>query len=462
MTHLQHHDDQVAPRERRRELRLGDHRALRDGPWWQSIPAWRDVDETTFFDHRWQLRNSPTTIVQLAELLGERLDSTFLADVREGFARAPMSMRVTPYVLSLVDWDDPTHDPIRRQFLPLGSEHEPSHPMATLDSLAEQKDAAAPGLTHRYPDKVLLLATDVCPVNCRYCTRSYSVGTSTDSVDKLDFHASRARYAQAFDYIRATSTVEDVVVSGGDTYLVAPELLRHIGEELLAIDHVRRIRLATKGLAMMPQKVLSDDAWVGVVAEMVQRGREQGVQVCVHTHFNHPGEITELTRRALDRLFQAGVIVRNQSVLLRGVNDTPEVMGLLIRRLAYINIQPYYVYIHDMVPGVETLRTTLSDAIELEKSVRGYTAGFMTPTFVCDAYGGGGKRDLHAYEYYDDKRGIAVYRSPVVDAERSFFYFDPLRSLERPMRRAWEIPELRERLIKAVVRCAEERREWAR
>jgi lysine 2,3-aminomutase len=452
-------DESAEERERSGELRLADHRALRGGRWWQDIPAWRDLDEDTFYDHRWQLRNSPTTTKALAELLGERLDPAFLADVRDGFARAPMSMRITPYVLSLIDWDDPVTDPLRRQFLPLGSEHEPSHPMATLDSLAEQKDAAAPGLTHRYPDKVLLLATDVCPVNCRYCTRSYSVGSDTDSVDKVDFHASKARYAQAFDYIRRTPSVEDVVVSGGDTYLVAPELLRHIGEELLSIDNVRRIRLATKGLAMMPQKVLTDDAWFGAVAEMVQRGRQQGLQVCIHTHFNHPNEITELTRRALDRLFQVGVIVRNQSVLLRGVNDTPEVMALLIRRLAYINIQPYYVYIHDMVPGVETLRTTLDDAIELEKSVRGYTAGFMSPTFVCDAYGGGGKRDLHSFEYYDHKRGIAVYRSPVVDADRAFFYFDPLRALERPMQRAWEIPELRKRLINAVVKRASHRGE---
>ena len=448
----------LRPAAHREGLTLGDHRALRGDRFWRQIPAWRDVDEATFLDHRWQLSKSVSSTDVLASLLGPRLQQSFLDDVRDGFARAPMSMRITPYVLALIDWDDPTNDPVCRQFLPLGSEHEESHPMATLDSLNEQKDAAAPGLTHRYPDKVLLLSTDVCPVNCRYCTRSYSVGSSTDSVAKLDFRANRARYAQAFDYIRRTPSVEDVVVSGGDTYLVAPKLLEHIGDELLAIPHVRRIRLATKGLAMMPQKILTDEAWYGTVSDLVARARKQGVHVCIHTHFNHPNEITEITRRATDRLFQAGVTVRNQSVLLRGVNDTPEVMALLIRRLAYINVQPYYVYIHDMVPGVETLRTSLAEAIELEKETRGYTAGFMTPTFVCDAYGGGGKRDLHSYEYYDHKRGVAVYRSPVVDPDKVFYYFDPLRALERPMQQAWRVPELRKRVINAVERQAALRR----
>lgn len=427
------------------------HRELRSGSWWQSLRGWRDVSEADFGNHRWQLSNSPTSPDALAAILGPRVSPSFMADLRRGFERAPMAMRVTPYIISLIDWDEPFADPIRRQFLPLGSEHEPSHPMATLDSLAEQRDAVAPGLTHRYPDKVLFLATDVCTVNCRYCTRSYSVGESTESVEKVDLRANETRYERVFAYLRDTPTVEDVVVSGGDTYLVSPTLLRRIGDRLLDLPNIRRIRFATKGPAVLPQKVLSDDAWFSAIADTAERGRRQGVQVCVHTHFNNPREITDVTQRALDRFFQAGVVVRNQSVLLRGVNDDAETMTLLLKRLAYVNVQPYYVYLHDLVPGVETLRTSLATGRAIEKAVRGRTAGFMTPTFVCDAFGGGGKRDLHSFELYDRESGIAVYRSPVVDPAKPFFYFDPLRTLSRSAQRAWRLPDARRKLIDQVL-----------
>ena len=187
---------------------------------------------------------------------------------------------------------------------------------------------------------------------------------------------------------------------------------------------------------------------------MARQGRRQGVQVCLHTHFNHPSEITETTRTAADLLFQQGVPVRNQSVLLRGVNDDVRTMTTLVRRLGWINVEPYYVYLHDVVPGDETLRTSLADALELEKQVRGRTAGFMTPTFVCDALGGGGKRELHSYEHYDEQRGVAVYRSPVVDPARPFFHFDPLRTLPANLRQAWQHERTREQMVDQAVRRA--------
>lgn len=431
-----------------------EHRRLRSDDWWQRMPAWRDVRREQFLEHHWQTHHSLTRVEQLESLVGEVVEPGFWADVRDGFARAPMAVRLTPYILSLVDWRNPYGDPIRRQFLPLGSEHEANHPMGTLDSLKEQRDAVAPGLTHRYPDKVLFLALDVCPVYCRYCTRSYSIGASTGTVDKRDFRPNLARWQQAFEYVRTHSQVEDVVVSGGDVYLLSPRMLATVGDELLKIPHLRRIRFATKGLAMMPQKILTDEPWLETLTRIVETGRRRGVHVCVHTHFNHPAEITDITRQACDALFQRGIVVRNQSVLLRGVNDDPATMVRLVRRLAFINVQPYYVYVHDMVPGVETLRTTLADAIEIEKQVRGKLAGFMTPTFVCDAFGGGGKRDLHSYEHYDQHLGIAVYRSPVVDPERPFFYFDPLRALAPNIRRAWQSRPMRERMLQQAVERA--------
>jgi lysine 2,3-aminomutase len=447
--------DQALKRKRQRagSCRLG-HRDLLTGQWWRRSEAWRDVGEDSFLDHHWQNRHSVTNTEQLLAALGRLVDESFASDVEDGLHLAPMAIRLSPNILSLIDWDDPYADPIRRQFIPLGSEAKPDHPMCSLDSLAEQDDTVVPGLVHRYPDKVLFLALDVCPVYCRFCTRSYSIGGETDNVEKVHNRPQQERWERAFAYLRENTQVEDVVVSGGDVYMLPAKRLRFIGEALLDIPHIRRVRFATKGLAVMPQKILSDPAWLDTLTDIVARGRERGKHICVHTHFNHPREITDISRRACDELFQRSITVRNQSVLLRGVNDDARTMLRLVRRLSWVNVQPYYVYIHDMVPGVETLRTTLGEALELEKQVRGRTAGFMTPTFVCDAMGGGGKRDLHSYEQYEPETGIAIYRSPVVSSDRLFFYFDPLRNVSPPVRRAWHNEHGRERLLRQAVERA--------
>ena len=185
---------------------------------WQQIPAYKDVDASTFASHKWQEKNSVTSVKKLVAALGDSLSAQFLQDVQEGFQRAPMAVRISPYLISLIDWRDPVTDPIRRQFLPLGSQLQPDHPMLTLDSLHEQADAPVPGLTHRYPDKVLFLALDTCPVYCRFCTRSYAVGLDTEEVEKMQLKANKVRWKTTFDYIRNTQSVRDVVISGGDAY----------------------------------------------------------------------------------------------------------------------------------------------------------------------------------------------------------------------------------------------------
>jgi lysine 2,3-aminomutase len=162
--------------------------------------------------------------------------------------------------------------------------------------------------------------------------------------------------------------------------------------------------------------------------------------VAVHTHFNHPREATGITQDALDLLFERGVPVRNQCVLLRGVNDTPAVLELLCRKLSVLNVQPYYVFQHDQVRGVEDLRTALETARTLEKQIRGTTAGFRTPAFMVDVSGGGGKRDVHSFEHYDRETGISVFTSPGVKPGRSFFHFDPLDLLPEDGRRRWADP----------------------
>jgi lysine 2,3-aminomutase len=424
-----------------------EHRQLRDGPFWQRIPRYAGVDEATFFDHVWQGKNSVKSPEELFETIAGAVDASFIEDARRGFALAPMAVRVSPYLIASIDWSDPYGDPIRRQFIPLKSTAHADHPRLTLDSLHEQLDSPVRGLIHRYADKALFLPLQTCPVYCRFCTRSYAIGPDTAGVDKVELGKTAAEWQAAFDYVAAHSEIEDIVISGGDAYQLAAKNITLIGESLLAIPHVRRMRFATKGLAVMPMKILSDPGWVDALAGVVEHGRSLCKEVVVHTHFNHPNEISAITQRGAAVLFKRGIYIRNQTVLMRGVNDTPETMLLLVKRLEYLNIHPYYVYMHDLVRGVEDLRTTLQTALDIEKSVRGATAGYNTPTFICDTPGGGGKRDVHSFEYYDRETGVSVWTAPSVKPGKYFLYFDPLESLSPAMQFRWAVPELQDRMI---------------
>ena len=434
-----------------------DHRTFRRDEFWRAVPGYSDIDAETFHTHTFQMRNSVTSVGKLMAILGDRAPASFYKDVTEGLSRAPMSVRISPYLVSLIDWDNPVEDPIRKQFLPLGSSVQPDHPELHLDSLHEQADSAVPGLTHRYPDRALFLTLDTCPVYCRFCTRSYAVGLDTDEVEKVRLSVNRERWESAFEYIRVTPELEDIVISGGDTYNLRPEHLTYIGESLLDIEHVRRMRFATKGPAVMPQKILTDNAWRDALVGVVDRGRELNKEVAVHTHFNHPNEITGVSLDAMNLLHSQGVTVRNQAVLQRGVNDSSGIMKLLVKRLSYMNIQPYYVFFHDLVAGVEDLRTTLRTGLDIEKCLRGTTAGFNTPTFVVDTQGGGGKRDAHSYEAYDEENGIAAFSSPTVRPGELFYYFDPIDTLSEAARIRWAEEAMRKQMIADVTDMARDR-----
>jgi lysine 2,3-aminomutase len=425
-----------------------DHRHLRDDEFWRALPGYAQVTRDEFRNHLFQQRNAVTNVRQLRDVLGTTVADSFFEDLAAGVAHTPMALRISPYLLSLIDWSNPLHDPIRLQFLPLRSHQLPDHPMLRFDSLNEQVDSPVPGLTHRYEDKALFLPVDSCPVYCRFCTRSYAVGSDVDAApEKLKLHANLARWEEAFAYIASQPRLEDIVVSGGDTYNLKPEHLQLIGERLLRMPNIRRIRFATKGLCVMPQKILTDDAWVDALTRVVELSRALHKDVAVHTHFNHPNEITGITADAMNRLVERGITVRCQTVLQRRVNDSAETMQLHVRRLSYINIHPYYVFFHDMVPGVEDLRTTLAAGLEIEKRVRGFTAGFNTPAFIVDTMGGGGKRDAHSYEYYNRATGIAVFTSPSVRPGKRFLYFDPLQSLDEQHQWRWTQPMERRAMI---------------
>jgi len=430
-----------------------EYRNLRDDEFWRALPPFADVDRETFLSTKWQMQNSVYGMPKLLAFFEGWADPAFVADVEKGFHIAPMAVRVTPYLLSLINWDSPYDDPIRTQFIPLGSNFEEDHPMLTLDSLSEQVDAPVPGLTHRYADKALFLALDTCPVYCRFCTRSYAIGVDTDTVEKVSLKVNPKRWEQAFAYIESRPELEDIVISGGDAFNLPAKHLKAIGERLLNMKNIRRIRYATKGPAVMPMKLLSDPEWVEALTDVHAMGRRMHKQVAVHTHFNPANEITEITRQAINVLFEHGITVRNQSVLQTGVNNTVESMTKLVKRLGEINVHPYYVYQHDMVSGVESLRTNIATALEIELGVRGCTAGFNQPLVIVDAPGGGGKRSIFSFEHYNRETGISVYRAPAVKLGQNFLYFDPLHSLSAEVRARWQVAGEREEMIAAAIKA---------
>jgi lysine 2,3-aminomutase len=429
-------------------------RQFREDEFWKKIPLWKDVDYKTFLDHKWQEKNAITSHKKLLKTIHDLVDPSFLEDAKNGFLKAPMAVRVSPYLLSLMTWETPVTCPIRRQFLPLESQLQSDHPMLRLDSLNEQEDSPVKGLTHRYQDKALFLALDTCPVYCRFCTRAYAVGSSTATAEKVSIKASKERWSAVFKYLREHEEVEDVVISGGDAYRLKASQIKEISQELLGIEHIRRFRFATKGPAVMPMKILTDTDWTDAISYWADKARKQHKEVCIHTHFNHTNEITKITQDAMNLLFTRGVKVRNQAVFQRGVNDDPDAMIELVKKLSYINVQPYYVYVHDLTQGTEDMRTSVQTALDVEKHVRGVTAGFNTPTFVVDAPGGGGKRCAHSFEHYNRETGISVYTAPSVKPGQKFLYFDPIHSLSEDKQIAWTKKEFQEEMVRNALRAA--------
>ncbi|KAF2711982.1 kama family protein [Pleomassaria siparia CBS 279.74] len=415
--------------------------------YWRRVPQWKHVTEELFLAYSWTLKNTVKTEHGLFKFLKEalpeqlipssdvnfkhvRTKDDFIAEALNGLRQAPMEVRLTPHILSVINWNNPVDDPVRRQFIPLASAFLSDHPKVALDSLHEEDDSPVPGLVHRYPDKALFLATSICPVYCRFCTRSYAIGPPTETVSKKAQKPSRKRWELVYEYIRTTKNLTDIVVSGGDTYYLQPDQITEIGKELLSIPHIKRIRFASKGLCVAPNRVLDpEDAWFKAFIGVSNSARAEGKHVCLHTHFNHPNEITWVTRKAAKYLTQNNVIVRNQSVLLKGVNDNIATMGQLIRQLADMNFTPYYVYQCDLVKGVEDLRTPLSTILSMEQNLRGTIAGFMMPNFVVDLPEGGGKRLATSYDSYSPDTGVSTFKAPGLQGEkgqRLYHYYDPL------------------------------------
>jgi lysine 2,3-aminomutase len=333
-------------------------------------------------------------------------------------------------------------DPVRRYMIPVFSDRRsdwPSHPYAQRDSLHEAEMWAVEGLTHRYPTKVLAEVLPTCPQYCGHCTRMDLVGNSTPTAGKHKFELPRAdRLGAMIAYLRRTPGVRDVVVSGGDVAnLPWPRLEEFVGA-LLEIDSIRDIRLASKALMGLPQHWLSDEVVAGMT-RLAKRATKRGVSLAIHTHVNAAQSVTPLVARATRAMLDTGIRdVRNQGVLLRGVNNSaPALLDLCFALLDEAKIMPYYFYMCDMIPGSEHWRLTLAEGQDLQHQMMGYLPGFATPRVVCDVpYVG--KRWVHQVARYDTERGISYwtknYRTAVEVGDplaigREYAYYDPIYML---------------------------------
>ncbi|MGH3243430.1 MAG: KamA family radical SAM protein [Spirillospora sp.] len=423
-------------------------------PDWRRLPGWRDVTRDEWESAQWQRAHCVKNLRQLRKVMGDLLDERFYADLeRDQTERATMSMLLPPQMLNTMDSSSTGAfyaDPVRRYMLPVFSDRRtdwPSHPHAERDSLHEAEMWAVEGLTHRYPTKVLAEILPTCPQYCGHCTRMDLVGNSTPNVEKHKFTIKPPdRLGAMLDYLRRTPGVRDVVVSGGDVANMPWPRLESFVASLLEIDNIRDIRLASKALMGLPQHWLQDDIRAGM-ERLATTAHERGVQIAIHTHVNAAQSVTPLVAKATRAMLDTGIRdVRNQGVLLRGVNDSPAaLLDLSFALLDEAAIIPYYLYMCDMIPGSEHWRLAVWEAQELQHAIMGYLPGFATPRIVCDVpYVG--KRWVHQLADYDRERGVSYwtknYRTALEASDpdaltRRYEYHDPIYTLPERGREWW-------------------------
>jgi len=422
-------------------------------PDWRRFPGWAGVTEQEWASPQWQRAHCVKNIRQLRQVLGDGLDEAFCTDLeRDQHERAMMSMLVPPQMVNtMVPGLAPSSasftealyaDPVRRYMIPVFSDRRtdwPSHPEASRDSLHEAEMWAVEGLTHRYPTKVLAEVLPTCPQYCGHCTRMDLVGNPTPVVAKHKFGLARDdRLGAMLDYLQATPGVRDVVVSGGDVANLPWPRLEDFVSKLMEIDSIRDIRLATKALMGLPQYWLSDEVRAGM-ERLAATARQRDVSIAIHTHVNAAQSLTPAVARAAKAMLDTGIRdVRNQGVLMRGVNDSPaQLLDLSFALLDEARIMPYYFYLCDMIPNSEHWRLTLGEAQQLQHKIMGYLPGFATPRIICDVpYVG--KRWVHQVSRYDTVRGISYwtknYRTGVETSDelaldREYSYYDPIYRL---------------------------------
>jgi lysine 2,3-aminomutase len=370
--------------------------------------AWRDVPSEQWNDLRWQLSNLVRTTDELGALLG--LPERELSAIRAQSQR--FRWAISPYYFSLIDPSDPS-DPIRRMVVPSADEDTSE---GEDDPLGEKRDQVAPGLTHRYPDRVLFVVTSFCSSYCRFCIRKRNWRHS-------DAARSRAEIDEAIAYLRAHEEVRDVLISGGDPLTLPHEQLEYILSQVRSVPHVELVRIGSREPVMLPMRV--DDALLRLL--------DRHAPLWINTHFNHPRELTEEAARAAEKLARLGIPLGNQTVLLAGVNDDLPTLKALFQGLLRIRVRPYYLYQADPVVGAMHLRTSVERGIELIEGLRGHTTGLAVPTFVVDAPGGGGKIPVGPEYVVERRDGAIVLRNY---AGETFVYKDPTMTAKSPRKRA--------------------------
>ncbi|HAU34363.1 MAG TPA: lysine 2,3-aminomutase [Lysinibacillus sp.] len=344
------------------KLKPGERRHYRE------IELWKDITKEQWDDWHWQLTNTIKTLDDLKKVVN--LTEEEEEGVKISLQTIPLN--ITPYYASLMNPDD-VRCPIRMQSVPLSAEIMKSH-YDLEDPLDEDEDSPVPGITHRYPDRVLFLVTNQCSMYCRYCTRRRFSGQVGMAVPKKQLD-------RAIDYIRNNEEIRDVLLSGGDALLINDKILEYILSSLRDIPHVEIIRIGTRAPVVFPQRITTE------LCSILKKYHP----VWLNTHFNTSIELTDEAKEACEKLVNAGVPVGNQSVILTGINDSVPIMKKLVHDLVKIRVRPYYIYQCDLSEGISHFRAPISKGLEIIESLRGHTSGYAVPTFVVDAPNGGGK-----------------------------------------------------------------------
>ena len=328
-------------------------------------------DKNNWKDWKWQLKHAIRSIDKFEKVTGIRFDAEKKNSLESTLDKFPLS--ITPYYLSLIDVKNYRNDPVFKQSFADARELILDKSEYS-DPLAEDEDSPVEGITHRYPDRVLFHVSNVCSMYCRHCTRKRKVGD-------VDHVPSRAQMIKGFEYIKSNTQVRDVLLSGGDPFMLSDDMIDWLLNELTQIEHVEVVRIGTRIPVVLPYRVT--DKLVDILKKYHP--------LWINTHFNHPREITASAAEALSKLANAGFPLGNQSVLLADVNDCPRIMKKLVHQLVKNRVRPYYLYQCDLSEGLSHFRTPIGKGIEIMESLIGHTSGFAVPTYVIDAPGGGGK-----------------------------------------------------------------------
>ncbi|MEW6101406.1 MAG: lysine 2,3-aminomutase [Candidatus Omnitrophota bacterium] len=355
---------------------------------YQQISLYKDVNPLDWEDWHWQLKHRIRTKEELSQVI--KLSEQEEEGIKKASGR--LSLAITPYWASLIDPDDPAC-PLRRQAVPVVDETIVG-PHEMVDPCAEDRDSPASCLVHRYPDRVLLLATEHCALYCRHCTRRRLVGEHEAS-------GSSERFDAAIEYIKENRKIRDVLISGGDPFILEDEELEGIIQKIRSISHVEFLRIGTRVPVTLPQRITQ-----GLVNMLKKYS-----PIWISIHFNHPKEITKRSKIACDMLSDAGFPLGSQTVLLKGINDRPYIMKKLMHELLQIRVRPYYIYQCDPVRGTQHFRTPVAVGINIMEKLRGHTSGYAIPTYVIDGPGGGGKIPVGPNYILSQAKGKFVLRN---------------------------------------------------